>query len=240
MKIVAHRGYSARFAENSLAAFEQAIACGADLVETDVRMTRDGVLVCWHDPDLRRVAGAEVEIAASSADALSAMALPGGARVCRLADVLALVRGRVALLLDVKIDDAAGRAAIIDAVAAAGMTDHVVYGVRNAEHARALTAAKACFARLAMPAQPDALDAFPPEQLLGARLWEDQVDGPAIERIRSRQLEVWVTAGVRSRGEAPGYITTERLQALRNLRVDAVLVNDVELAAAHLRTEEEP
>ena len=240
MKIVAHRGYSARFPENSLLAFERAIACGADLVETDVRMTRDGVLVCWHDPDLRRVAGAEETIANSSADALSAMALPGGARVCRLAEVLMLVRGRVPLMLDVKIDDDDGRAAIIGAVGAAGMSDRVVYGVRNAAHARALTAANARFARLAMPAQPDGLDAFPPEQLLGARLWEDQIDAPAIERIRRHALEVWVTAGVRSRGEAPGYITAERLQALRALRVDAVLVNDVELAAAHRRTEAEP
>lgn len=230
MKVVAHRGYSARCPENSTIGFEAAIAAGADLVETDVRMTRDGILVCWHDPDLKRVAGVEAAIATSNAAELEAVALPGGARLCRLDAVLALVRGRVPLMLDVKIDDDAGRGAIIDRVAAAGMTDQVVYGVRSAQHARALSGARARFARLAMPAEPEMLEDFPVDGLVGARLWEDQVSDAAIARIRDRKLAVWVTAGFRKRGEAPGYIGVDRLRALRERDVDAVLVNDVALA----------
>jgi len=227
MKVVAHRGDSARCPENSTIGFEAAIAAGADLVETDVRMTRDGVLVCWHDPDLKRVAGVEAAIATSNAAELEALALPGGARLCRLDAILALVRGRVPLMLDVKIDDDAGRAAIIDRVAAAGMIEQVVYGVRSAQHARALIGAGAKFPRLAMPAEPDMLDEFPDDGLVGVRLWEDQMSEAAIARIRDRKLGVWVTAGLRKQGEAPGYISTARLQTLRRLGVDAVLVNDV-------------
>jgi glycerophosphoryl diester phosphodiesterase len=229
MKIVAHRGYSARFPENSRIAFEQAMAAGADWIETDVRRSVDGVLVCWHDADLQRVAGIDMAIARTPACVLTALALPGGARVHRLAEVLALARGRVPVMLDVKIDDPAGRAAIVQEVAAAGMTDQVVYGVRTAEHAQALLAAAVPVRRLAMPAAPAMLDAFASEQLLGARLWEHQVDAPAIARIRARGIEVWVTAGVRTRGEAPGYIDAARLAALRAVGIDAVLVNDVEL-----------
>src|SRR3982751_167704 len=48
--IVAHRGASAIAPENSLEAFEAAIAVGADMVEFDVRSTADGVLVVVHDP----------------------------------------------------------------------------------------------------------------------------------------------------------------------------------------------
>jgi hypothetical protein len=86
-----------------------------------------------------------------------------------------------------------------------------------------------------MPAQPELLDDFPSKGLLGARLWEDQVNDAAIARIRARRIEVWVTAGVRSRDEAPGYITAERCEALISRGVNAVLVNDVALAVSSVR-----
>ena len=55
--IIAHRGSSARAPENTRAAFRAAIADGADGVEFDVRLARDGVPVVIHDPDLSRTAG---------------------------------------------------------------------------------------------------------------------------------------------------------------------------------------
>jgi glycerophosphoryl diester phosphodiesterase len=48
--IIAHRGASAHEPDNSRAAFERAIAEGADAIETDVRRTADGRLVACHDP----------------------------------------------------------------------------------------------------------------------------------------------------------------------------------------------
>ena len=48
--ICAHRGASADHADNSAEAFEAAVAAGADLVETDIRRGRGGVLVLAHDP----------------------------------------------------------------------------------------------------------------------------------------------------------------------------------------------
>lgn len=47
--VVAHRGSSAAHAEHTLRAYEKAIDEGVDALECDVRMTRDGVLVCVHD-----------------------------------------------------------------------------------------------------------------------------------------------------------------------------------------------
>jgi glycerophosphoryl diester phosphodiesterase len=48
-QVVAHRGASEDEAEHTLAAYSRAIAEGADALECDVRLTRDGVLVCVHD-----------------------------------------------------------------------------------------------------------------------------------------------------------------------------------------------
>ena len=52
--VVAHRGSSAAHAEHTLAAYELALAEGADSLECDVRLTRDGVLVCVHDRRIDR------------------------------------------------------------------------------------------------------------------------------------------------------------------------------------------
>jgi len=52
--VMAHRGASGYAPENTLAAFRLAVQQGADLLETDLRFTRDGVLVCIHDATLDR------------------------------------------------------------------------------------------------------------------------------------------------------------------------------------------
>ena len=54
IEVVAHRGVSAETPEHTLAAYQQALTVGADAVECDVRMTRDGVLVCVHDRRINR------------------------------------------------------------------------------------------------------------------------------------------------------------------------------------------
>ena len=53
-RVVAHRGDSANFPENTLEAFLSAYKMGVDVIETDVHLSRDGVLVIWHDPTLDR------------------------------------------------------------------------------------------------------------------------------------------------------------------------------------------
>lgn len=53
-RIVAHRGDSARFPENTLEAFFSAYEMGVDVIETDVHLSKDGVLVIWHDATLDR------------------------------------------------------------------------------------------------------------------------------------------------------------------------------------------
>jgi glycerophosphoryl diester phosphodiesterase len=52
--IIAHRGASGYAPEHTLAGYELAISQGADFVEQDLQVTKDGALVCLHDPDLER------------------------------------------------------------------------------------------------------------------------------------------------------------------------------------------
>lgn len=55
MKIVAHRGASGERPEHTIGAYELAVERGADGLECDIRLTRDGHLVCFHDRTMERV-----------------------------------------------------------------------------------------------------------------------------------------------------------------------------------------
>ena len=53
--VIAHRGGSGQWPENTMLAFENAVALGVDALEMDIHSTADGVLVVSHDPDVERV-----------------------------------------------------------------------------------------------------------------------------------------------------------------------------------------
>ncbi|MEO6588127.1 MAG: glycerophosphodiester phosphodiesterase family protein [Pyrinomonadaceae bacterium] len=60
--IIAHRGAAAIAPENTLAAFKKAIEDEADGIEFDVRLSKDGEAVVFHDADLKRIAGRDEKI----------------------------------------------------------------------------------------------------------------------------------------------------------------------------------
>lgn len=96
--VSAHRGGAGddRSAQNTLAAFEAAIALGCDYVEFDVRLTADGRAVVFHDDELRDGAGAR-SIARNRFDQLA------DTRLVDLDTVLALIRGRIKAHVDLKV-----------------------------------------------------------------------------------------------------------------------------------------
>lgn len=95
--VIAHRGaWSAEVPENSLAAFERAIDLGADMIEFDVRRTRDGEPVVFHDAEL---AGTPVSHLTRADIEDCAGVLPP-----LLDEVLELARGRIALDVELKED----------------------------------------------------------------------------------------------------------------------------------------
>lgn len=103
LEIVAHRGYSARAPENTLAAIERAIAAGADAVEWDVHLTADGVPVVIHDDSLERTTTGMGRVRDHTLAQLRALDAgrwfgPGfaGEPIPTLAEALARTRRRVA------------------------------------------------------------------------------------------------------------------------------------------------
>ena len=89
--------------ENSLAAFARALEEGADGVELDVRLTSDGVPIVFHDTTLARATrGADARPVHRVAFA-DLPVYPGGDRIPRLVDALAVLRGRI-VNVEIKAD----------------------------------------------------------------------------------------------------------------------------------------
>ena len=100
---IAHRGlHGGEIPENSLAAFEAAARKGY-AVETDVRFTRDGQLVAFHDDTVDRMTDASGSVSAFPLSVLRALRLGGTAeRIPLFSECLELIAGRVPLLLEIK------------------------------------------------------------------------------------------------------------------------------------------
>ncbi len=71
--IVAHRGSSAIAPENTLAAFSRALEDKTEGIEFDVRITRDGVPVVFHDASLKRIAGDDTRISSMTLEELASV-----------------------------------------------------------------------------------------------------------------------------------------------------------------------
>jgi glycerophosphoryl diester phosphodiesterase len=73
MNIYAHRGASHDFPEMTALAYENAVKQGADGFECDLRLTKDGVAILWHDADLKRCADNDAIVAETKLKKLKAV-----------------------------------------------------------------------------------------------------------------------------------------------------------------------
>jgi len=104
VEIIGHRGSPREHRENTLPSFARAFADGADAVELDVHATRDGIVVIHHDATTNARAGEHgprVVIAASTADEIAAVHIPGGS-IPTLAAVLSATPDRATVYVEVK------------------------------------------------------------------------------------------------------------------------------------------
>ena len=102
----AHRGLhrlGTACVENSLPAFTAAVEGGFG-IECDVRLSADGIVFVFHDSTLDRLTAEHGRLVDRSAEALDAITLSGDGPIPRLSTLLALVTGRVPLLIELKID----------------------------------------------------------------------------------------------------------------------------------------
>ena len=109
--VIAHRGDSVHYPENTLEAIRSAFALGADAAEVDVRLSSDGVPVIFHDDTLERTTDGVGPFAHRTLRAVKALDAGAwmnrkfrGTRIPTLEEALVVAHGRGRLLLDLKVD----------------------------------------------------------------------------------------------------------------------------------------
>ncbi|BBD08306.1 glycerophosphodiester phosphodiesterase [Desulfovibrio ferrophilus] len=135
----AHRGFSAKYPENTLAAFEAALEAGADGIELDVTLSRDGRLVVIHDETLDRTTDGTGPVSALDWDELGDLDAGrwfdeafAGQRLPSLSEVLDVVGGKMLVNIEIKPEAACVSAdvpveqQVLDCVREHGLMDSVV------------------------------------------------------------------------------------------------------------------
>src|SRR5512140_205883 len=109
--LVAHRGSSGTAPENTMAAFRKAIAAGVDMIELDVRMSKDYHLIVLHDSTVRRTTNGPGRVCGMSLQELKSLDAGSwfgprfrGEQIPTLREVMELLPARVGLNSEVKTD----------------------------------------------------------------------------------------------------------------------------------------
>lgn len=239
--VIAHRGDSAAAPENTLPAFRQALATGADLIELDYHHSRDGVPVVMHDATFDRTtdAGArwgrkDVRIdqtAAVDLQPLDAGAWFGpafvGTRVPRLTEALDTIQSGSVTLIERKAGDATTCARLLRE---RGLINHVVVQSFDWDFLRALHALvpEQALGALGPKGQSEPLNPAHAEAVaqLGAKaiVWSETISPEGIRAAHERGLKVWIYT----------IDDPEKARALVSLGVDGIITNQPALIRAAL------
>ena len=231
IQVIAHRGYSSAYPENTQAAFAGALAAGADYIETDVQMTKDGQAVLFHDDTLERVMGVQGRIAEYTYEELSGMDAGtwfsddyAGERIVTLQQMLELVRDSdVKIYLELKdIGNLEGfEETVLAATDAADMTKRCVFASFCYEYLKHLKELDADVQVLYNTLSADAglTEEFPAEYY---GIAVDAVTAEAVleAHAASRRVFVWTA-------DTPG-----QMKRLQEMGVDGIVTNDPGLAGS--------
>ena len=106
---IAHRGYRARYPENTLVAFQAALGAGVQMIELDVALSRDRKLVVIHDATLERTTNGEGAVSDHTLAQLKQLDAGGwfhprfaGEHLPELSEVLDLADGQVMINIEIK------------------------------------------------------------------------------------------------------------------------------------------
>ncbi|WP_405619722.1 glycerophosphodiester phosphodiesterase [Streptomyces sp. NBC_00076] len=227
---VAHRGDPYRVRENTVDSLRSALRRGADAVEIDVRLTRDGVPVLLHDDSLKRLWEHERPLLSLSVDEVRGLT-DGG--VPTLAEALTATEGSRVLLDLPGTPDVRAARRVVDVVRECGARERVYYcagasamlAVRAADPAAEIALTWTTLA----PPRPALLDAVRP-RWLNYRF--GLVDRALAERVHADGclLSVWTPDTRRSMRRLVGMgvdsITTNRVDILCALRDGALSDRD--------------
>jgi glycerophosphoryl diester phosphodiesterase len=228
-KLIAHGGFPAKYGENTPESYREAARWNPDAIEMDViEDPATGQLVCYH-PTGESTSGiyTQEEVAAQ---------LAGRDQLPTLRDLLVELPMNMKFVIDIKTPtDSAYEKLFSDPNLP---KDRLIVEVRNMEGMKLVKKLDRRVLTLAVFKDPYQYQEFKAEGGDYFRLWEADVTPSLVAAIQSSSLEVWVTPGHKAAPNQPrtaGDVTAEKLAQFVG-SVNAVFVNDIELATNYIQT----
>ena len=103
--VAAHRGWKAKYPENTLESCAAALTLGVDQLETDVRVTKDGALVLIHDATVDRTTGGSGTVCDFTLAELKQLQTEGGCQIPTLEELMELVKDHPTITLDIELKE---------------------------------------------------------------------------------------------------------------------------------------
>lgn len=228
IKLIAHGGFSAKNPENTVPSFVEAAKFKPYAIEMDVVLHPEtGELICFHPSGMSSGSGTYDEQTLRKQ-------INTGEFFPLLSEVVEKIpTGN--FLIDFKQPSESSFRALLESEI---NLDRVIVGIRNLEDYELVRSISADVRVLALFSDPDDYVSFSQRGGQYFRLWEKDLDNNRIAALHDANLEVWVTPGHKATETLPrtaGEVDEEKLDWLVGLMVDAILVNDIELATGYLQ-----
>lgn len=226
--LIAHRCGAALGPENSVHALRLAFATGSDAVETDVRMTSDGVLVCHHDADLTRLTGRHEKISDLTFSDIKAL----HPTIMTVAECLAASQA-MCVLFDVKDNHPTCLENLSDILRHEPNPSRLWVGLREPQSASSFSPHLYGYQVLAFAkgTQDGAL-----WNAVGAtwfRIWENEACAETLADLKTQGFKVAVMTGDRTLGMGPfatgrtvGETNQKGMKTLFALQPDAIMLDN--------------
>jgi glycerophosphoryl diester phosphodiesterase len=202
-EIIGHQGSCANTPGNTLAGARRAIEAGAHVTEIDARTTKDGVLVCLHDPEVDRTTDGKGKVADLTLAEVKKLdagirfdAKFKGERVPTLREILELAKGKIAVMIDLKEDNEEYAKQIAALVQAHGEPKRVVLGIRSVEHAKHFRKLLPDARQIGLVPTANDIEPFAKAGVKVIRLWPKWLsDETLVPKVRKLGLELHLGTG---------------------------------------------
>jgi glycerophosphoryl diester phosphodiesterase len=198
--VTAHRSAHLVHPENSLAAIRDAIEIGADIIELDVRKTKDGVYVLLHDKNIDRTTVNKGKVSSYTFDQLNKIPLlqngqPTDERIPTFESALRTAKDRIMIDIDFKLDSTEDAINVCKMIREAGMQKQVLFFLYDYRYTATIDSIDNSIA--VMPRaynKEDVLDILKnykvPVIHVDTKFYNDTLMG----QIRSHNVRVWLNA----------------------------------------------
>jgi glycerophosphoryl diester phosphodiesterase len=189
---IGHRGAAGHAPENTRASIRKAISLGCDLLEVDLRRTRDGYLVLLHDERVDRTTNGRGLVARMGLESVQKFDAGGGERIPTLEELVQVANGRIGLILELKANGIGKQAC--EVIRRTGFRSSLIYASFTAGDIQDVRQAEAQAATMALIKKlpKDPISYVVNANATHAGLRFDTVSKPLVEAFHSAGLLVFV------------------------------------------------